>query len=70
MSGCTPRSVETITIPRMARSKLSAKHSSVPMNVTRQTRTKMPYQLGDRDERAGAITSLHSTDLCPTRGPL
>src|SRR5580698_9597314 len=55
MSGCTPRSAATITVPRMASSKLTAKHRSVPMNVTSPTRTGMVYQRGARDAAGGAI---------------
>src|ERR1035437_776950 len=57
MSGCTPRSAETTTVPRMATSKPTAKQSSVPINVTTHTRTTMPYQRGERAERAVSIRS-------------
>src|SRR5579863_1323782 len=36
----------------MARSKVTAKDKSVPINVIRTTRNGMPYQRGDRDARA------------------
>src|SRR5579864_430431 len=57
MSGCTPRSAETMTVPRIASNKLTAKQSSVPIKVTTQTRTGMVYQRGARDARARAISS-------------
>src|SRR5580700_1438256 len=49
MSGCTPRSAATITVPRIASSRLTAKQSSVAMNVTNPARTGMVYQRGGRD---------------------
>src|SRR5579864_3357461 len=57
MSGCTPRSAETTTVPRMPSSKPTAKHSSVPINVTTQTRTGMECQRGAWDGRARAMSS-------------
>src|ERR1700751_1687888 len=57
MSGWVPRNEEIMTVPRIPSSKLTAKHSSVPMNVTRQTRTGMVYQRGARAEGVGVITS-------------
>src|ERR1017187_8174343 len=59
MSGCTPRSAPRITVPKMANSKLTAKQSSVPMNVTSPTRTGVAYQRGARDV-GGDVTSSAS----------
>src|ERR1700733_5636173 len=49
MSGCTPRSAETMATPKIASSKPTAKHSSVPINVTTHTRSRIPNECGLRD---------------------
>src|ERR1017187_6279688 len=71
MSGCMPRSDAMITVPKMANSKLTAKQSSVPINVTRPTRTGMVYQRGARDVAADVIRSglilMVRTALDPVR---
>src|SRR5579862_5050827 len=58
MSGCTPRIADTMTVPRIAKNRLTANDSSVPMNVSRNTRTGSPYQCGERDACRGAITCM------------
>src|ERR1039458_4763562 len=71
MSGCMPRSDAMITVPKIANSKLTAKQSSVPINVTRPTRTGMVYQRGARDVAADVIRSglilMVRTALDPVR---
>src|SRR5438105_600870 len=59
MLGCTPRNCDSVTVPTIPSSRLIAKHSSVPTNVTRRTRTGIAYQ---RARLLGAgLTSLNYT---------
>src|ERR1700727_1158246 len=67
MSGCTPCMAARMTVPKMANSKMTEKHSRVPMKVTRAMRTGTPYQCGVRDGFAGGIGfQIHSTDFGPS----
>lgn len=53
MSGCSPRNAETVTVPRIANSRLTAKVSRVPMNVSAKMRAGMPIQGGSRRDLKG-----------------
>src|SRR4030088_3223563 len=44
ISGCRPRILDTTTVPTIPSSRLSAKQSKVPIKVTSNMRTGMPYQ--------------------------
>src|SRR5271168_575115 len=53
-----PRRADTITVPTMPTSRLTANERSVPINVISRTRTGMAYQRGGRAV-GGMILSYH-----------
>src|SRR5271165_1879541 len=70
MSGCMPRNAATITVPKIASNRLTAKQSNVPMNVTRPTRTGMVYQRGARDAAADVMSSASILMVGTLCGPV
>src|SRR5205085_8595328 len=58
ISGCTPRTADTTSVPRIANNKLTANASRLPTKVSSKTRTGMPYQCAGWSPRLALIRVL------------